>query len=154
MRKQCKLKHWNLVNTIQHAIEGVAITDDALLNQLRARELSAIESFRAGSATLQDWCDITSLLNICETMAGSGIGPEALEACAKAEAELIAAAKRYETTGRMGTTGQGLQAFREIYEYHDLQRQSISRSEYDKMINKTIQRVKSKAPGVRDMAQV
>lgn len=155
MRKHCKRKVWNTaINPIQHAIDGAAITPDSLLNQLRARELAAIEAFRTGSATVQEWSDITGMLNICETMARNGIGPEALDACAKAEQELIAAGKRYESTRRMATSGPGLQAFRDVYQYHDLQRQSVSRGEYDRWIRKTALRVRSKAPEVRDMAEV
>lgn len=154
MRKQCKRKVWAKVNPIQHAIDGAAITSESLLNQLRARELAAIEAFRTGSATLQEWADITGMLNICETMAKGGIGPEALETCKAAEQELINAGKRYESTRRMATSGPGLQAFRDLYQYHDLQRQSVSRGEYDRWIRKATLRVKSKAPEVRDMAEV
>jgi hypothetical protein len=155
MRKQCKRKVWSTaINPIQHAIEGAAITSDALLNQLRARELAAIEAFRTGAATIQEWSDITGLLNVCETMAKGGIGPEALEACKTAEQELISAGKRFESTRRMATSGLGLQSFRDLYQYHDLQRQSVSRAEYDRWIRKATLRVKSKAPDVRDMADV
>lgn len=155
MKKQCRRKGWSTaINPITHAIEGAAITSDALLNQLRARELAAIEAFRTGSATLQEWADITGLLNLCETMARNGVGPEALEACVRAEQELINAGKRFEATRRMATSGPGLQAFRDIYQYHDLQRQSVSRAEYDRWIRKAVLRVKSKAPEVRDMADV
>jgi len=102
-RKHCKRKVWSTsINPIQHAIEGAAITSEALLNQLRARELAAVEAFRTGSATLQEWADIAGMLNICETMARGGIGPEALEACERAERELIAAGLRFEATRRMG----------------------------------------------------
>lgn len=57
-RKHCKRKVWSTaINPIQHAIEGAAITSEALLNQLRARELAAVEACRTGSATLQEWAD-------------------------------------------------------------------------------------------------
>lgn len=154
-RKHCKRKVWSTsINAVTHAIEGAAITSEALLNQLRLRELAAVEAFRTGSATLQEWADISGMLNICETMARGGVAPEALETCATAEKELIAAGIRFEATRRMATSGPGLQAFRDLYQYHDLQRQSISRSEYDRWIKKANLRVKSKAPEVRDMSEV
>lgn len=154
-KKHCKRKVWSTsINAVTHAIEGAAITSEALLNQLRARELAAVEAFRTGSATLQEWADITGMLNICETMARGGIGPEALEACERAERELIAAGLRFEKTRRMATSGPGLQAFRDIFQFHDLQRQCVSRAEYDRWIKKTSLRTKSKAPEVRDMAEV
>lgn len=105
-RKQCKRKHWELIDPIKHATEGAAITPEEKLNQLRVRELAAIEAFRTGSATLQEWKDLTSMLNLCETMAKGGIGPEALEACKRAENALIEAGKRFETTKRMVTPGR------------------------------------------------
>lgn len=154
MRKRCKRKVWAKVDPIQHAIDGARVSDDKLLNELRIRELAAIEAFRTGTAGLQDWCDLTGMLNICETMARSGIGPEALDACRKAEQALIDAGIRYEKTGRMVTTGQGLQALRDVYQYHDLQRQSVSRAEFWRQIERTQKRVKSKAPEVRDMSEV
>lgn len=154
MRKKCRRKVWARVDPIKHAIEGARITDEALLNQLRQRELSAIEAFRMGRANLQDWCDLTGMLNICENMARHGIGPEALDACARAEQALIDAGLRYEKTGRMITTGHGLQALRDVYQYHDLQRQCVSRAEYERWIDRTTKRVKSKAPEVRDMAEI
>lgn len=155
MKKQCKRKHWSTtINPVQHAIEGASLTPESILDKLRTRELAAVEAFRTGSATLQEWSDITSMLNICETMAKGGIGVEALEACKLAESALIEAGKRFETTKRMATSGPGLQAFRDIYQFHDLQRQSVSRGEYEKWIQKTQQRLTSKAPGVRDMSTV
>lgn len=54
----------------------------------------------------------------------------------------------------MVMSGPGLQALRDLYEYHDLQRQSISRSEYEKWIRTAENRTRSKAPEVRDMAEI
>ena len=154
MRKRTRRKHYTLVNCVAHAIEGARITESHLLNELRLRELAAIESFRTGKATLQDWHDLAALLNVCETMAEAGIGPEALQACQDAETALMAAAKRFESTGKMGLTGLGLIAVRDVYGYHDLQRQSVSRAEYERQIARCANRIKSKAPGVRDMSEV
>lgn len=153
-RKKCKRKVWKLVNPIQHAIDGARITTDDLLDQLRIRELAAIESFRKGEAGLQEWADLTGTLNVCEAMARGGIGPEALDACKVAEQALIDAGIHYEDTKRMVMSGPGLQALRDLYEYHDLQRQSISRSEYEKWIRTAENRTRSKAPEVRDMAEI
>lgn len=154
MRKRCKRKVWVKVDPIQHAIEGARVSDDKLLNGLRVRELAAIEAFRTGTAGLQEWADMTGVLNVCETMARSGIGPEALEACKKAEQALIDAGVRFESLGRMVLSGEGLQALRDLYAYHDLQRQSVSRAEFWRQIERTQKRVKSKAPEVRDMSEV
>lgn len=148
MRKRTRRKVWGLVNPVQHAIEGAMITPDSLLITLRLRELQAIEAFRTGTAGLQEWHDINAMHGLCETMAREGIGPEALEACERAEVALIEAARRFEKTGKMGTTGPGLQAFRDVFDFHDLQRKSVARAKYDDMIRLATARIRSRAPGV------
>lgn len=148
MKKRCIRKIWAKVNPIAHAIEGAAITPQRQLDRLRVRELAAIDAFTRGAASLADWRDLTNMLNLCETMAREGIGPEALPVCAEAQAHLIEAAHRFERTSRMGTTGPGIQALRALYEYHDLQRQSISRAEFERMIRLTSARIKSRGRGV------
>jgi hypothetical protein len=45
----------------------------------------------------------------------------------------------------MGLTGEGIKAIRDVIEYHDLQRSSISRSEYERLIRLTSSRIKSGA---------
>lgn len=152
MRKRCNRKVWAKVNPIQHAIDGAAVTTQHKLDQLRVRELGAIDAFTRGAASLADWRDLTNMLNLCETMAREGIGPEALPACAEAQKHLVESAHRFERTGKMGTTGPGIQAFRTLYEYHDLQRQSISRAEFERMIRLTSARIKSRGRGVEVMS--
>jgi hypothetical protein len=145
MKKQCRRKHWNLIDPVAHAIAGASITDQKSLNKLRLMELSAIESMSKGNGTTKDWQNIVDMLNICEVMATNGIGPEALVYCEIAQQSLTEAARRYETIKRMGLSGEGIQAVREVYEYHDLQRTSISRSEYERMIEKTRNHLKAQS---------
>lgn len=102
MRKHCRRKIYSLVNPISLAIEGVRITPKSALDDLRLRELAAIESFAKGKATLQDWCDINAMLSIAETMVLAGVGPEALVDCKAAQEALIGAARRFEATTSMG----------------------------------------------------
>lgn len=118
------------------------------LNTLRMIELSAIDAFAKGSATVKDWHAIKEMANLAETMAKAGVGPEALDACERTQTALIEAKERFDRIGKMGTTGPGLQAFRELYEYHDLQRQSVPRYEYERHIQTTANRIRSKAPDV------
>jgi len=154
MKKSCKRKVWSLVNPIRHAIEGVAPPQGAKLDLLRTHELSAIEAFRTGTATVHEWSKVVGMMNLCEHMAHRGIGPEAIEVCDEAYKHLMEAAKRYEKTHKMGLTGPGLQCVRDLYEYHDLQRTSVSLSVYEKHIFDTANRIKSKAPGVTDVMEV
>lgn len=154
MRKRTKRKVWALVNPIQHAIEGAAITPDTYLDKLRIIELAALEAFRTGKATLREWRDINAMNNVAETMARAGIGVEVLSICMQAQDHLIESAKRFERIGKMGASGPALQCWRDLYDYHDLQRISVSRSEYETMIRKTTDRVRSKAPEVIDIEDV
>ena len=142
MRKRTKRKVWAKVNPIAYAIEGAAITPSEQLNQLRQKELSAIDALTRGKGSESDFYDILAMMMVCRCMAQAGIGPEALEACDRAEECLIADLARHQATGKVGTTGTGLQAYRDVYEYHDIQRQSVSRSEYEKHLRKAIKQVK------------
>jgi len=150
MRKKSNRKVRPLMNPITLAIEGAAIATQSSLNALRARELSGIDAFARGQATEVEWDDILAMLCICEDMAKAGIGPEALEACQRGREHLAADKARFLQTGRMGTTGPGLQAYRDVFEYHDIQRQSIARSEYEKYIQKSINKVKTRKAGTPD----
>ena len=148
MKKQCRRRIWKLVNPINHVLEGIQPTQGPKLDKLRMMELASIEAFRTGSATVQDWAHLTNMLNVCENMATSGIGPEALPVCKEAHKHLLEAALRFNKTRKMGFTGAGLQTMRELYEYHDLQRTSVSLGEYEKAIRDTEKRIKSAAPEV------
>jgi hypothetical protein len=139
------------VNPISYAIEGAMITPEDILDKLRQRELTSIEAFRMGKADLADWKMINDMANLCEVMSKSGIGPEALEAAERTHEYLLEAYHRYNRTQRMGTSGLGLVAFRDCYEYHDLQRQSISRSVYEQMLTKAMNQIRSKSPDVLEL---
>lgn len=151
MRKQTRRKVYQLVNPISYAIDGASITPDDILDKLRQRELTSIEAFRMGKADLADWQMINDMANLCEVMAKSGIGPEALEAAERTHEYLLEAYHRYNKTKRMGTSGLGLVAFRDCYEYHDLQRQSVSRSVYEEMLRKTMNQIRSKSANVIEL---
>jgi hypothetical protein len=142
-RKKTKRKHWNLIDNVTHAIVGAAITQRDKLDKLRTLEYSALESITKGQGTVQDWRTLVDVLNLSETMARGGIGPEVLPVCEKAQEALHKAAIRYQETMRMGLDGTGIQAIRELIEYADLQQSSISRSEFEKYIQKTKNYIKS-----------
>ena len=149
MRKQCRRRVWSTsINPIAHAIAGACIADTASLNELRKNELKSLEAMKTGEAGVQEWQILCDMMNIAEMMGKSGIGPEVLDHCAAATEALHRAAKRYEATKRMGLSGEGLRALGDIMEYHDLQRTSISRSQYEKMIQKTTNYLKSHGKNV------
>jgi hypothetical protein len=149
LRKRCKRKVWSTdINTIAHAISGAAVADKQSLDKLRINELGAIDAMTKGKGTVEDWRWLADIMNISETMGINGIGPEVLPHCKIAQEALYEAAKRYETTGKMGLSGLGIKAIKDVWSYHDLQRTSISRSEYERMIQKTANYIKSKGKDV------
>lgn len=148
MKKQCRRKIWKLVDPIAHAIAGACITTDDCLDPLMTGEKNAIEAMRTGKADIYTWQKLVDMNNICQVMARKGIGPEALVDSMMAEIELQHAAKRFEATGKMLLTGTGLKAINEVLEWHHLQRTSISRSEYERMIEKTRNKLRSRSKDV------
>jgi hypothetical protein len=152
MRKHVKRRHYALVNPITHAIEGASITDAARLDKLRLAELSAIDAFAKGIATVHDWRAVSDLSNVAETMAEMGTGPEVLTVVREVEGALLDAHARHEQTGRIATTGPGLKAMRDLAEYHDLQRTSVDRSTYERAIQRTMNKIRSGHPANKVMA--
>jgi len=143
MRKKTKRKHWALLDCVSHAIVGAAITHRERLDKLRLLEYSALDAMIKGQGTVQDWRTLVDVMNLAEMMGKSGIGPEVLPICEKAQESLHKAAMRYQETMRMGLDGVGIQAIRELIEYADLQQSSIPRSEFEKYIQKTQNYIKS-----------
>ena len=143
MRKTTKRKHWNLIDSVTHAIIGAAITQRDKLDKLRMLEYSALDSMTKGSGTVTDWRTMVDVLNLAEMMGKNGIGPEVLPICEKAQNSLHKAAMRYQETMRMGLDGEGIKACRDLIEYADLQQGSISRSEFERYIQKTKDHIRS-----------
>ena len=142
-RKKTKRKHWNLIDNVTHAIVGAAITQRDKLDKLRMLEYSALDSMTKGSGTVSDWRSLVDVLNLSEMMGKNGVGPEVLPICEKAQESLHKAAMRYQETLRMGLDGEGIKAIRDLIEYADLQQSSISRSEFEKYIQKTKDYIRS-----------
>jgi len=144
MRKRTKRKVWALIDPTQHAIIGASITHREKLDKLRMLEYSALEAMTKGHGTVTDWRTLVDVLNLSEMMARNGIGKdEVMPICQKAQDALHQAAERYQNTMKMGLSGEGIQAVRDLIEYADLQQSSISRSEFERYIQKTINFIKS-----------
>ena len=106
-------------------------------------EYSALESITKGSGTIHDWRTLVDVLNLSEMLGRGGIGPEVLPVCEKVQKALHEAALRFEKTKKLGLSGEGIQAIRDLIEFADLQQSSISRSEFEKYIQKTKNYIKS-----------
>ena len=149
MKKQCKRKVWIPVNPIDVAIAGARLVSQKELNYLRQRELTSLESITKGKGTKQDWQELVDVLNITQMMGMNGIGPEALESCKRGFEAMIEAKQRFDRTGKMGLSGTGLNAIRDVLEYAQLQQSSISRLKFEQMIDKTINHIKSRSSLVK-----
>ena len=143
MRKKTKRKHWNLIDPTVHAIVGASITQRDKLDKLRMLEYSALEAITKGQGTVGDWRTLVDVLNLSEMMGKHGVGPEVLPICEKAQESLHKAAMRYQETLQMGLDGEGIKACRDLIEYADLQQGSISRSEFERYIQKTKNYIRS-----------
>jgi hypothetical protein len=143
MKKQCKRKVYRLVDPIAHAMVGAALVDEKTLDKLRLEELNSIDNMVHGRGSVHDWRVLVDVLNVCEMMGRNGIGPEVLEFCNVAQEELHQAALRYEKTKRMGLTGTGIRAVRDLYQWHDLQRQIVPRKTFEDYIIKTHHYIRS-----------
>ena len=150
-RKRCIRKHYALVNPIAIAIEGCTVAPEKALDQLRMREFLAIDAFKNRKATPADFRDLCDLLNLCQTMAEMGIGPEALESCRKTQAALIRAKDQLEATGSMGFSHTDYLTAKALYDYHDTQRLSVDRSTYERAIVRTRNRIRSAHPDVKEL---
>jgi len=149
MRKRCKRKVWSTnIDAVAHAIAGAAVPDSKALDKLRLCELSALDAMIKGVGTPEDFRWLADVLNIAECMAKDGIGIELLDICEKSQKELLDAKDRYDKNGQLGLSGVGIQVLRELLEMHDLQRTSVARSEYEKAIRKTANKIRSRANDV------
>lgn len=150
MQKKTRRKIWDTsINPVTHAMVGAAITDDESLKNLRKKEDASLEAFRTGAATPHDWNNIKAVVELAESMAGANIGPEVMVHVKIAEMHLTDAYDRWKRVGKMGSTGLGLQSFKDIVEYHELQRTSVARSVYESHIKKVTDMIRSKSPKIR-----
>jgi hypothetical protein len=144
MRKRTKRKIWALLDPISHGIIGASITPRQTLDKLRLTEYAALESITKGSGTIQDWRTLVDVLNLAEMFARNGVGKdEVLPVCEKAQNALHEAAMRYQKTLRIGLSGEGIQACRDLIAYADLQQGSVTRAEFEKYVKKTKDYIKS-----------
>lgn len=143
MRKRTKRKVVKLMNPISLAIEGAGITLQQKLDELRLRELAAIDALAIGRGAPQAVYDLQTMVLVAKEMGMGKVGPEALPACEKALQLLDTTLMIHPETEIVTTAPETIDALREVFEYHDLQRQSISRAEYERFIKQVRNRLKS-----------
>ena len=134
---------WQKVDPLAHAISRASIPTPKQRDELSLLELSSLDAFTRGAATIAEWSDLVNACNIAQTLAGKGIGREAMPDLLRAEEALLEAAHRYEATARMGLTGPGIQAMRTMLEWHDAQREVITVKQYSEALRLTDARIRS-----------
>jgi len=148
MRKSCKRKHWNTspgFSAVAHAINGACVIDDQILRDIQIRELSAIQSMQDHTATEQDLYDILALHSMAVVMAENGIGKfEVMPVCNQAKTAIANLIKRVEKWGKFDARESEITILRELWDWHDAQRKSIQRSDYDKYLKMAINKQKNK----------
>lgn len=150
-RKRTKRRVWSLINPIDHAIKGARLIPEGTQDRVRIRELSAIEAFDKGYATVTEFQLMIDMCNLAEQLAREGVGPEVLQAVHTHEAALQAIARRRDENGGYTASKEDVAAFRDLHAYHDLQRQCVSQSAYEQAFDKAKRRILSRAPGVIEL---
>lgn len=143
MRKRTKRKVVVPMNPISLAIEGAGITLQTKLDELRMRELAAIDAFSIGKGYIKAWYDLRTMIHVSREMALNKVGPEALPACDKALALLESTTMIHPETEVMFVPPETIDAVKEMFAFYDLQRQSVSRAAYERFIAQALNRVRS-----------
>jgi hypothetical protein len=131
MRKATKRKVWDTNESpLKVAIRNVTVFSGADLSRLQASELVSLSSLASGRGTATDWVCFCDVSNVSEVMAKAGIGVEVIPVAALAQVALAEMYMRWKATKQWGATPDEAAVLRELYAYHDLQRQSVTRGEY------------------------
>lgn len=135
MRKRTRRKVWGYVNPIEHAIQKACISTNDALKPLRDIEREAIERVATGRGTDACLLAIQHMVNLAWLMAKHGVGIEVIEPSKVALERLRETYLRSRELGRVVCTGPAITSFREMFEWHDVQRASVSRGRYEWFID-------------------
>lgn len=139
-------------DTMRLAMSRMCVTPDELLERLRVRELSSIDAMARGLGTLQDVYDLFALNARAMQMGRDRVGPEVLPWCRLCEVYLAGAHRLLQVLDTVGLSAAGLHCLREVYAFHDLQRVSVSRAEYERALDRAAQAVRAMDPEIVEIA--
>lgn len=122
-----------LTNPIVEAIRGCQPIQGKDL-----ADMHALDALADGTATKRDWGWVASMFNVAEAMACDGMGVELIPITAEARVILARAYVEAEKTGRWHLPPDKIWALRNGWEYHDLQRRSVTLSEYRRYAKKVV----------------
>jgi hypothetical protein len=150
MRKRSKYRSKPIVvNPIAYAIAGARPVDDEKRLKVKAWRDMTLIAYAEGRAVERDLAILEGALALARELALDGIGIELLNICDRAKPVLTA---QHERLQRIATTVEGLQAMRDLAEWHDLQRTSVDRSTYERAIQRTANRIRSGHPANKVVA--
>ena len=138
-------------HSLTATVTGVLPTPENLLERQRMTELQAIEAFAKGYATPDDFRVLCDVLNVAETFARYGIGPEVLQTCEEVQDILLLCKEQFDDGEAITVHPSELEALRTLYALHDLQRQCVDWAWYCRLIEKTANRIRSAHPDVREL---
>lgn len=134
MRKQSKRRVVTVKDPLQLlGAVSLAIPKDRA-DKMALRELTAIESFRDGSAGIKEWSQVFVLAHVAQQCATEKGHDVVAGECTATLSALKDALARYQRTGKMGMTGAGLNAIRSLAESHHVQRNVIPWRAYERLV--------------------
>lgn len=136
MKKKGSRKAAAYANPVTQAILNARPLLPELVQDMRLREWSALESFATGRATGVDARLLLELHCMCSTSIAMGIGIEAKDVCDRATDVLTAIFEAYPAGESMRMDAAQLAVVREMHDLHDQQRALCTRREYIEMLGK------------------
>ncbi len=137
-KKGAPRRKWDLIsNPVQVAMENSAITSPKRNSEHAAIEVRSIEAFARGEGSIQAWVDIVHMANVAEIMAKNGIGIEVIPLVADAQVQLCDAYVRRKETNVWNMSPTQIYLLRELREYHELQRLSVTYGQYREFMRKS-----------------
>ena len=136
MKKKGSRKAAAYANPVTQAILNARPLSAELVQDMRLREWSTLESFATGRATGVDARLLLELHCMCATSIAMGIGTEAQEVYDRATKVLTEVFEAYSAGEAMRMDTAQLAVVREMHDLHDQQRALCTRREYIEMIGK------------------
>lgn len=136
MKKKGSRRAAAYANPVTQAILNARPLSPELVQDMRLREWSALESFATGRATGVDARLLLELHCMCSTSIAMGIGTEAREVCDRATHVLTAVFEAHPAGESMRMDPGQLAIVREMHDLHDQQRALCTRREYIEMLGK------------------
>lgn len=122
------------IHPVAVAVRRAGPIPSDLIEGLRLREWSAIETFAKGNATPIELAMLRELLGMCACSVDLGFGPEAEPTC-KAAAAILGSFGKADSSTRLSMNDSQIMVMRELQGYHDLQRAAFTWGDYLRLVD-------------------